>query len=171
MKSVLLAVPLLMVFLTAQDKPARPASAPLGNAQAATAHTAAELAFLAGKWRGGDGQSEWESWYSSPEGGQVIGASKELRGGHAVSIDFENFYEREGALRMTPFPKGQRSEEFTLTSLSAPEKRAVFENPQHDFPSRFVYQRVDETHLRITLSGAPGGEPLEVTIDFERRAD
>jgi hypothetical protein len=131
----------------------------------------ANLAFLAGAWTGSDGASAWESWYSSPEGGQVVGASKELHDGAVVTIDFEHFYERDGRLRMTPFPFGKKSVEFTLAGHDASAKRAIFENPEHDFPSRFTYERTDEQHLRITLEGQPGVPPGKLTLEFTRRAN
>jgi hypothetical protein len=166
---LLLALPLLLLCLSMQDPPKPEAAA--APAHPAVEHSVDELGFLSGTWRGGDGHSEWESWYSSPEGGMVVGASKELRGDRAVMIDFEHFYLREGVLRMTPFPKGQRSHEFTLSRLDAAGKQAVFENPENDFPSRFTYTRTDDEHLRVALDGSPGGKPLSITIEFTRRKD
>lgn len=130
-----------------------------------------DLGFLTGAWRGGDGASAWEAVYSSAEGGQIVSASKELNGGRVVMIDFEHFYEREGRLRLTPFPFGKRSVEFTLTEFDGRSRKAVFENPEHDFPKRFVYQRTDDRHMRIELTGEMGGQPTTMTLEFERSAD
>ena len=88
-----------------------------------------------------------------------------------MTIDFEHFYEREGTLRMTPFPSGKKSVEFTLATLDVPAKRVVFENLAHDFPSRFIYQRVDEQRLRIVIEGQPGVPPGPLTLEFTRRAN
>jgi len=154
----------------AQPAAAKPAAAKPADAAAAKP-SVADLAFLSGVWQGNDGGSAWESWYSSPEGGQIVGASKELHDGRVVTIDFEHFYEREGTLRMTPFPFGKKSVEFTLATLDAVAKRAVFENPAHDFPSRFTYQRVDDQRLRIVLEGQPGVPPGPLTLEFTRRAN
>jgi len=127
------------------------------------------LAFLEGRWAGSAGSSRWESSYSSAAGGQIVGASKELSDGRVVTIDFEHFYEREGALRMTPFPGGRRSVEFTLTEFSGAAKRAVFENAAHDFPRRFTYRATGPDHLQIELLGEMGGETLRIVLEFERR--
>lgn len=132
------------------------------------APTVAALGWLEGRWLGSDGQSRWESVYSSAEGGQILSASKELRGEQVVMIDFEHFYVREGAVRLTPFPFGRRSVEFTLTELDLDARRVVFENLEHDFPQRFEYHRSGEKALRITLTGEQGGQPLEVTLALER---
>lgn len=138
-------------------------------ADAAAKLSVADLGFLSGVWQGSDGGSRWESWYSSPEGGQLVGASKELHDGRVVTIDFEHFYEREGQLRMTPFPFGKKRVEFTLAAHDAAARKAVFENPEHDFPSRFTYQRVDEQRLRIVLEGQPGVPPGTITLEFTRK--
>jgi len=129
----------------------------------------ADLTWLAGMWKGSDGQSDWESCYTSPEGGQVVGASKEMRGGRVVMTDFEHFYEKDGELRMTPFPFGNRSVEFTLTSFDADARKAVFENPEHDFPKSFVYHRTGETTLSIVLEGDMGGQEARFVLEFEKQ--
>jgi hypothetical protein len=128
-----------------------------------------DLAFLAGSWTGGDGTSEWESVYTGPEGGRIVGASKELRGGRTVMIDFEHFYEREGELRMTPYPFGNKSVEFTLTSFDRQARQAVFENPEHDFPKKFTYRAGGDDALTIELEGEMGGSDAKFAIEFKRR--
>jgi hypothetical protein len=42
------------------------------------------------------------------------------------------------------------------------DDRWVFENPDYDFPTRIVCQRLDATHLRISIEGSDDGP-----IDFE----
>ena len=130
-----------------------------------------DLGFLSGTWSGSDGTSDWEAVYSTPAGGQLVAASKEIKGGRVVMIDFEHFYERDGELRLTPFPFGNRSVEFTLTEFDLGRRMAVFENPEHDFPKRFEYQRTDDSHLRIELTGEMGGQSTTLTLEFERAGD
>jgi len=127
-----------------------------------------DLGFLEGRWVGGDGHSEWETVYTSPHGGEVLSASKEVRGDRVVTHDFERFHVSAGKLTMTPFPGGRQSHDFPLVELTSGRK-AVFENPENDFPSRFTYHRVDDGHLRIRLEGDTGGEPLVVELDLEKQ--
>jgi hypothetical protein len=131
----------------------------------------ADLDFLEGTWLGSDGESSWESIYTSTTGGQVLGASKEMRMGRTIMIDFEHFYEREGKLRMTPYPFGNRSVEFTMTSFDAAKRQAVFENPEHDFPKKFTYQRATDKALRIELVGNMGGTPATIVLDLKLAGD
>ena len=127
-----------------------------------------DLAFLSGTWVGGDGSTSLEAVYSSPDGGQVVAASKEIKDGRVIMIDFEHFYERDGKLRLTPYPFGNKSVEFTMTSLDPGQRMAIFENPNHDFPKRFTYQRTGDEHLRITLEGDMSGGPITVIQELER---
>ena len=159
----LVALPALALLLVAaQQAGPRPAAPPAG------APTIADLAFLAGSWTGGDGSSRWESCYSTPEGGQIVGASKEVKDGHVEMIDFEHFYVREGQLRMTPFPFGKRSVEFTAVTVDGKARRALFENAAHDWPTKFSYEAAGDDKLRIVLSGPEGVPPGTVTIELSR---
>lgn len=144
--------------------------APARAEERAAAPKISDLAFLEGSWSGSDGTSTWETVYTGATGGQIVGASKEIKDGRAVMIDFEHFYLREGALRMTPFPFGKRSEaEFTLTAIDAAARTAVFENPQHDFPRKFTYRAAGDDRLFVELVGEMDGSPVEVAIEFTRR--
>ena len=136
-----------------------------GEEQTVGAHVS-DLAWLEGSWIGSDGESDWESVYTGGRGNVIVGASKELKGERCVMSDFEYFYERDGALRMTPYPFGTKSVEFTLTSYDSAARRAVFENPDHDFPHTFVYHRVGDERLTISLAGAMGGEDVRFTLDL-----
>jgi hypothetical protein len=124
----------------------------------------ADLHWLAGQWTGSDGESDWEATYSTAKGGMLVGASKELRDGKTVMFDFERFYMRGAKLCMTPYPFGRESVEFVLTDFDADAQSAVFENPEHDFPNWFRYQRESEDKLVIELKGAMGGSDVHVRI-------
>ena len=127
-----------------------------------------DLDFLEGAWFGTDGNAEWEAVYTGPLGGEVLSASKEIRGERVVTRDFERFHVRDGRLTLTPFPNGRQSLDFPLIELDAEERRAVFENAENDFPSRFTYHRVEDERLLIRLEGESGGKPLSIELDLER---
>lgn len=130
-----------------------------------------DLGWLAGHWVGtGTNGVEYESRYSSPNGGLIVSASKEVRNGRAVSADFEMFFEKDGGIIFQPFPNGKKSEHgFPLASYDAAARRAVFENREHDFPQVFIYEQPAPDQLRITLEG-PGkdGETKRIVFDLHR---
>lgn len=113
------------------------------------------LHFMAGCWEGLRGETLLEERYAPPRGGVILGTSLYLRGGAAVSWEFSRLVEDDQGVVLVPYPGGTRSAAgFRLTSLDG--EKALFENPDHDFPTRIAYQRVP---------GAAGGpDVLEVSV-------
>lgn len=127
------------------------------------------LAFLAGTWRGTYPGGEWESAYTTPQGGVVLSSSKDMRGGKVVMIEFEHFREVEGNIVLTPYPFGKKSRvSFKMTEFDTNAKRAVFTNPEHDFPNKLVYERTAKDELTIQVIGTQRGKPIEQTMNLKR---
>jgi hypothetical protein len=89
--------------------------------------------------------------------------------GKVSLFDFERFREKDGAVLLTPFPRGKASMDFTLTGFDPAVKRAVFVNEKNDFPSRLTYEVGADQHLEITLEGEQGGEPMRFSLDLMRK--
>ncbi|MHC5011008.1 MAG: DUF6265 family protein [Planctomycetota bacterium] len=145
----------------------------IGSAHADDASPAERLAtlhWLAGSWRGGHGSGTWEAVYSSAAGGEVLSVNKEIRDGHVVSFEFERFFVQDGAVVMTPYVGGRRSVAFQLTTLDREARRAVFENPEHDFPQRIEYHRAAEDRLVITVTALKDGRHEGFRLDLARVA-
>ncbi len=144
------------------------ALAPLAAAQEKS--TVASLAFLAGTWRGTSSSGTTaEEIFSAPEGGVLLSAGREFKGGRCVFFDLVAFTEKDGVVQLIPHPNGRRSPRtFPLVQLDAPAKRATFENKEHDFPKKFVYELVAPDHLRITLTGDQKGHPAKEVYELKR---
>ncbi|MHC5064464.1 MAG: DUF6265 family protein [Planctomycetota bacterium] len=128
----------------------------------------AEMSFLAGSWQGEAMGGEFHAYYSTPEGGKVLSYSELKHGDEVVFHEFEKFEEREDALVFCPFPGGKPAVELEMTEIDEAEKKVVFENPDKDFPTMMVYQRVADDRLVITLSD-PHGESEKVEVfDLKR---
>ena len=125
------------------------------------------LAWLAGKWSGPMWGGEFVATYGAPAGGTLISFSELRKDGKAAFYEFEVFEATDGGLVFTPYPRGQRKETFKLTSSEA--EKAVFENPEKDFPTRIEYHRKEKDRLVIVLSGGGGGKTE--TFDLKRVAD
>ncbi|HLP26034.1 MAG TPA: DUF6265 family protein [Acidobacteriota bacterium] len=126
----------------------------------------AELAWLAGQWRGTTPAGRTiETTYTTPEGGVLLGTSKEYTpDGRCVFFDLEHFAMKDGVLTLTPHPAGKRSRDsFPLAAFDRGARRATFVNRAHDWPQQFVYERVSDERLLITLSGPDkkGGDRIE----------
>lgn len=129
------------------------------------------LGWLEGRWRGPTGEGEsFEAIYSSPDGGVILSINKSFAGEQVTFVEFERFEVADGKVVMTPFPDGQRACTFTLIEHDAAARRAVFANPKNDFPSRIVYERVEQDGLRIHVEGTQGGQPMKLLLDLRRQA-
>ncbi len=132
--------------------------------------TVASLAFLAGTWRGSSSSGATaEEIFSAPEGGVLLSVGREFKGGKCVFFDLVTFTEKDGVVQLIPHPNGRRSPRaFPLVQLEAAANRATFENKEHDFPKKFVYELVAPDHLRITLAGEMKGKAAQETYDLKR---
>ncbi len=109
------------------------------------------LAWLAGHWKGELAGNPFETFYSTPEGGFILGISKEFHD-NGTFIEFEKFEDRDSTVIVVPYPNGRRSVEFTLTDFDPSVQYARFVNPDHDFPNEIVYTVAGDT-LTVVVSG------------------
>lgn len=113
-----------------------------------------EFGWLAGHWRAETGGRVSEEVWMMPEGGLMTGMGRTLRDGRAVSFEFLYITTGEDAAYFAQ-PGGRAPVRFGLVAQDG--ERAVFENPDHDFPQRIEYARDGDT-LTATIS----------TLDRER---
>ena len=154
MRTVLAAT---LVFLTSNTSPLPPVPT--------SPPRVSDLSWLQGKWQGRIGGRDFEAHYTGAEGGQILSASKYTEDGKPVGFEFERFEQRGDTLVLTPFPEGKSSVSFPLAEYDAQNRRAVFENLAHDFPTRISYQRVAKNRLTILVSG-PGEDGQEQILTY-----
>lgn len=144
------------------------AASPKPTAQPTKPATAAEqldaMTWMAGHW----GNDWFEVMYSSPKGGVLVGASKEYDKSRAIWFELEHFAVLDGVVTVTPYPGGVKSVPFKLVGQELPLKKAVFQNPEHDFPSEISYERVSPEALRIQIAGIVKGQRREVVYDLRK---
>lgn len=130
-----------------------------------------DLAWLSGAWvgtRGTNGTISFEERWSPPKGGAMLAVSRTVNAaGRMSAFEFLRVMEREGGLVYVAQPGGAPPTEFVLTELSA--KRAVFDNPRHDYPKRIVYELSAEGGLTATIGYMKGGTPRR--FEFKRESD
>ena len=131
-----------------------------------------DLSWLAGAWVGtrSSGSSIEERW-SPPLGGAMLAVSRTVNtSGKMVAFEYLRIVERDGGLVYIAQPGGAKPTEFVLTELSPPNengpKRAVFDNPRHDYPKRIVYELSAEGGLSATIGQTVGGTPRR--FEFKR---
>lgn len=158
MKRIFLLLGLLLGAALAAAQPATPAGVGLE-----------ELSWLAGSWsgeiRGAGSATRFETHYTLPEGGVILSTSKAFsQEGKVVWFEFERFQAKDGVLQVVPHPNGRASVAFTLAEYDPAAKKAVFVNPQHDYPTRITYQRVGEDRLLFVVEGGEGAPVMEFNL-------
>ncbi len=129
--------------------------------------TIADVAWISGAWvgtRGTGGAIAFEERWSPPKGGAMLATSRTVSRERMTAFEFLRIVEREGGLVYVAQPNGAPPTEFVLSELSG--KRAVFDNPRHDYPKRIVYELTAEGSLTATIGYMKGGTPRK--FEFKR---
>lgn len=110
----------------------------------------ADVAFMAGHWATGASRSgdRVEEHWTTATAGAMFGVSRTIRGGETVFFEYVRIERTpEGAFYIAS-PGGKGETRFRL--IESGGGRAVFENPEHDFPQRIIYERfADGLHARV----------------------
>jgi Domain of unknown function (DUF6265) len=124
--------------------------------------TLADLAFMAGCWRGpsGDGVTI-EEYYTAPTDNLILGVARYTKGARVTDYEFSTIAREGSEIVLTPRPSGQEPVPFRLTRLDS--TGAVWENPSHDFPTLIAYRRGtgDSLIARIEGPGRDGKRSME----------
>lgn len=128
--------------------------------------TIADVDWIPGAWVGTRGTSSIEERWSPLKGGAILGVSRTTKGEKMVAFEFLRIVERDGGLVYIAQPGGRSPTEFILTEKGT--KRAVFDNPRHDYPQRIVYVLSPEGKLTASIGFINGGTPR--SFEFSREA-
>ena len=115
------------------------------------------LSWMAGAWGATIDGIEMEEHWTSAKAGSLIGMHRDVAKGRTVSFEFLRVEEQNGGLVYLSSPKGAAVTPFRL--VEAGPSRAVFANPQHDFPQRIIYWK-DGADLRARIEGPQGGKTV-----------
>jgi hypothetical protein len=106
-------------------------------ASSAGAASLDDLAWMTGHWRSESERGVSEELWMPPEGSVMLGLNRVIPPGKRAFFEFLRIEDREGTIEYIAQPGGDASTSFRLVSVDG--KRAVFENPDHDFPQRITY--------------------------------
>jgi len=146
MKAVLAAT--LLFAASAEAQPSAPVMSSLG--------------WLQGKWVSEEGERWTEEVWTDGRGGMMLGLNRSGKGDSGTGFEYMRIAAaQDGTLYFWGSPGGKPAVPFRLTEARANE--AVFENPQHDFPTRIVYRR-DGSTLIAQVSGPAGKNAMRWTF-------
>lgn len=101
------------------------------------AATLDDLSWLAGCWTSSEGGQTIEECWLAPGGGMMVGMHRTVGADGRASFEFLRIAEVDGGLAYLASPGGRTPTPFHLTRHES--RKAVFENPEHDFPQRMTY--------------------------------
>ena len=95
-----------------------------------------DLAWMSGHWSSTKDGTVMEEIWSAPGGGMMLGMHRDTKGAKA-SFEFLRIATTNVGIVYFARPGGRPPTPFTL--IESGRQRAVFANPQHDFPKRIIY--------------------------------
>ena len=130
-----------------------------------TAAPAPDLSWLAGYWLDCSGGREASETWSDPRAGLIVGHSVTVRNGRSGFESARIAPLKDGGLAYFAQPDGAPATPFRL--IDSGPQRAVFANPDNDFPHRIIYDRAGEV-LTARIEGADDDENRSVQWRFNR---
>jgi hypothetical protein len=119
-------------------------------------------------WLAGDWEMEgFKAHYTTPEGGEIFSISRYFKDGKLTFFEVEHFFTQDGTIVLNPYPKGQKSVIFKIANFDPKMKKAVFQNPEHDWPTEISYERTADDRLYIQVSGPQDGKMRVEKFDLK----
>ncbi|GAA0778884.1 DUF6265 family protein [Brevundimonas olei] len=131
----------------------------------APATPAPDLSWLAGYWLDCSGGREASETWSDPRAGLIVGHSVTVRNGRSGFESARIATLKDGGLAYFAQPGGAPATPFRL--MDSGPQRAVFANPDNDFPHRIIYDRAGDV-LTARIEGADDDENRSVQWRFNR---
>lgn len=122
-----------------------------------------DLSWMAGYWLSCEGGREVSETWSDPRGGLMAGVTVTVGRSGQGSLEFTRIWPVGERLAFLAQPGGVPATVFPL--IEATSNRAVFENPDHDFPQRIVYAREGDT-LTGRIEGTADGQAQSMTWTY-----
>jgi hypothetical protein len=121
-----------------------------------------DMSWMAGYWLDCSGGREASETWSDPRGGLSVGHAVTLSGGEA-SFEVSHIGPTPAGFAYVAQPGGVPPTPFVVVE-SGPG-RAVFANPENDFPTRVIYER-DGDALKARIEGEIDGQARSMEWNF-----
>lgn len=126
------------------------------SSMAQTKSSLADFSWLSGCWEGRQRNAVIEEIWSKPGGLSMLGLGRTVKSNRTTSFEFMQLREENGSVVFLPQPQGGTRLRFPLKE-SVGEK-ATFENKEHDFPQRVIYERKGKGLLLASIEGTFRGK-------------
>ncbi|MES2304558.1 MAG: DUF6265 family protein [Gemmatimonadota bacterium] len=136
------------------------------SARAQGSADVARLGWIAGCWEQRSGTRVSHEQWMAPLGGMMMGMNRTVAGNVVRSWEQLRIEVLNGKAAYVSQPSGQTLASFPATYVS--DTMAVFENPQHDFPTKIIYRKAGADSLRARIEGPQGGTTRGIDFPMKR---
>ena len=124
------------------------------------------LGWIAGCWERSSATRTSQEQWMKPAGGTMMGMSRTVSNGKTVAFEHLMLKQNGDNIDYIATPSGQTQTAFRLVRFSATE--AVFENPEHDFPTRIMYRLKEDGSLHARIEGNMNGQERGIDFPFNK---
>ena len=129
-----------------------------------------DLGWLQGSWSCPQFGGTFEEHWLPSSGGTMQGCGKLIVAGKTEFMEYMSIEPSEGGLTMWmllgPPSKGEKEGvPFQLTSLTG--RKAIFENPKNEFPSKMTYQLLPSGSVDCVIEGMQKGKDAIEKFPFK----
>jgi hypothetical protein len=116
----------------------------------------AELSWMTGSWAGSDTDPQFDEHWTHASGGTMLGVNRTVVQNRTVFFEYLRIEKTSAGIVYQASPKG-RNPPTPFRLVQSEPRRAVFENPEHDFPQKIIYWR-DNDVLHARIEGQENGK-------------
>jgi hypothetical protein len=121
-------------------------------------HEIDRLSWFEGRWQGESGGVAMEEQWTSVRGSALLGLHRDVKAGRMVSFEFIRIQTTPEGTFYFASPRSRPPVAFKLVELG--ERRAVFENREHDFPQRILYWIDAAGAMHARIEGPQAGKTV-----------
>ena len=137
----------------------------VGSAPAMDDVTLQDLAWIAGAWSGKKGNMVTEEHWTAPRGGMMLGLHRDVMVSGKAAFEYLRIEQEIDGIFYLASPQGREATPFRLVEVG--ERRAVFTNPDHDFPQRITYW-IEDGELCARIEGESNGRRRTLDWRWQR---
>ncbi len=118
-----------------------------------------KLDWFIGSWSGESSESIFTETWEKVSDTLFTGQSYFIKGSDTLSSETISLQQHDTSVFYVPLVEGQNDNKPIFFKLTYSDgTNAVFENPEHDFPQKIVYQLKENDSLIATISGNNNGK-------------
>ena len=127
------------------------------------------LGWMSGRWVGVQNGTDTEEFWTDARGGTLLGMHRDVKGGKTVGFEFFRIESVPEGLTFFASPQGRAATPFRAVQGENAKSRVVFENKEHDFPTRIIYWLGADGKLHARIEGMLRGEAASEEWAWSRK--